>query len=377
MHFKIGVLHFGESITNSSNTLCKHLTIMGFLDNIVNKIDSFVNDLVGDDTDKTVNTEEVEVSESMIRRLQMKQQTERPTQSATTPQTRSTVQPHASFAPSAPPVPQNQEVRVQASQPKVSPSTQQDDNDEQIYDSKLENLINMALADGVLTEKEKQVLFRKAQASGIDLDEFEMVLEAKLYKRKQEQKDKEHAQAVALAQTQAAIHHQTAPAAQQKHAKYGDVNKCPGCGAMIETYSTHCPQCGFTFSNVEASATFTKLMRELDSVEANRKSLTMKEMMMGITDRTDDRKKSIISNFPIPTTKADILEFVTMGAPLAQKKGNFFTANHPDNAAHNALVGAWQDKLKQVVIKARLSMKEDKATIAEIENIVREAGVKI
>jgi uncharacterized tellurite resistance protein B-like protein len=47
-----------------------------------------------------------------------------------------------------------------------------------MYNEQLEKLIEMALLDGVLTEKEKQVLFKKAEALGIDLDEFEMVLEA-------------------------------------------------------------------------------------------------------------------------------------------------------------------------------------------------------
>ena len=53
-----------------------------------------------------------------------------------------------------------------------------------LYDTHLEKLINAALADGELTEKEKQILFKKAEALGIDLDEFEMVLEARLYERK-------------------------------------------------------------------------------------------------------------------------------------------------------------------------------------------------
>ena len=35
-----------------------------------------------------------------------------------------------------------------------------------LYNEKLEELIDAALADGVLTEKEKQVLFKKAQESG-------------------------------------------------------------------------------------------------------------------------------------------------------------------------------------------------------------------
>ena len=53
-----------------------------------------------------------------------------------------------------------------------------------MYNEQIEALISAALADGMLTEKEKQVLFKKAQTQGIDLDEFEMVLEARLYEKK-------------------------------------------------------------------------------------------------------------------------------------------------------------------------------------------------
>lgn len=49
-----------------------------------------------------------------------------------------------------------------------------------MYSEKLEELIRAALADGVLTDKEKKILFKRAQEEGIDLDEFEMVLSARV-----------------------------------------------------------------------------------------------------------------------------------------------------------------------------------------------------
>ena len=45
-----------------------------------------------------------------------------------------------------------------------------------MYSEELENLIEAALADGELTEKEKQILFKKAQGYGIDLDEFVRII---------------------------------------------------------------------------------------------------------------------------------------------------------------------------------------------------------
>ena len=59
-------------------------------------------------------------------------------------------------------------------------------NDNALYDAQLEKLIDLALMDGVLTDKERQILIKKATQLGIDPDEFEMVLDARLYARKQE-----------------------------------------------------------------------------------------------------------------------------------------------------------------------------------------------
>ena len=55
-----------------------------------------------------------------------------------------------------------------------------------MYNEKLEALITAALADGVLTDKEKNLLFKKAEAMGIDRDEFDLVLDGRLAKRKKE-----------------------------------------------------------------------------------------------------------------------------------------------------------------------------------------------
>ena len=58
-----------------------------------------------------------------------------------------------------------------------------------MYNEQIEALISAALADGMLTEKEKQILFKKAQAQGIDLDEFEMVLDARVFKMNTEREE--------------------------------------------------------------------------------------------------------------------------------------------------------------------------------------------
>lgn len=99
-----------------------------------------------------------------------------------------------------------------------------------MYNEKIEQLIKAALADGVLTEKEKQVLFKKAHELGIDLDEFEMVLDAKLYEAQEAEK-------------------QRRAKAAPKSDKYADVKKCPACGTIIPPNTKVCPGCGMVFSN--------------------------------------------------------------------------------------------------------------------------------
>ena len=44
----------------------------------------------------------------------------------------------------------------------------------------IEKLINMALADGQVTDKEREIILRKAEKLGLDVDEVEMYLEGRL-----------------------------------------------------------------------------------------------------------------------------------------------------------------------------------------------------
>jgi len=62
-----------------------------------------------------------------------------------------------------------------------------------MYNEQIEALISAALADGMLTEKEKKVLFKKAEEMGVDLDEFEMVLDARVFKMQNQAEEKNNA----------------------------------------------------------------------------------------------------------------------------------------------------------------------------------------
>ena len=223
---------------------------------------------------------------------------------------------------------------------------------EGIYGDYMEHLIDMALADGELTEKEKQVLFKKAEANGIDLDEFEMVLDARLFEKQKAMR---------------APQPQTAGAA-PKSDKYGDVKKCPTCGAMIESFSTRCPDCGYEFRNVEAVSSITALFNKLESLDVQKGG----GFFSAFKDESITMKKAqVIKTFPIPNTKEDLLEFLTMAVPLGKKKSYF-----SETGEMKWLTNAWHEKCVQVIMKARFSMKDDPKTLAEIENYAKELKIK-
>lgn len=270
-----------------------------------------------------------------------------------------------------------------------------------MYDAELEKLIEFALADGELTEKERQVLFRKAEAKGIDLDEFEMVLEGRLQQRQQEMQ-RQQQQVAAPAPTPVPT-----PATAQKSNKYGDVNKCPACGALIESFTACCPECGYEFRGLEANATIQKLFNLLDEVENNMHAREMERQRMAIEkknnktalgklmsdmddddDDDDDRideviikkKSEVIKMFPIPTTKDDILEFLSLAVPLARSQGmkSFFNpfSGGPDMEKIK-MRPVWKAKCEQIIMKARFSLKDDKQTLEMIREYANELNIKM
>ena len=184
-----------------------------------------------------------------------------------------------------------------------------------MYNEKLEALITAALADGVLTDKEKNLLFKKAEAMGIDRDEFELVLEGRLAKRKKEM-EAQAPQATKPAKKEGAIPQELddlikeyltdgiisakerqvllnkaqalglnvdevdlyIDAQQQKadQAVAAAVNKrrgktCPYCGSSIPELTDKCPNCGGNITP-EASNELEEIIEHLESALVNFKS---------------------------------------------------------------------------------------------------------
>jgi hypothetical protein len=232
-----------------------------------------------------------------------------------------------------------------------------------MYNDKIENLINFALADGELTEKEKQILFKKAEEEGIDLDEFEMVLNAKLHNKKQ------------------SMIEFVAPTTSPKSDKFGDVKKCPSCASLVQSFQIKCSYCGHEYRDIQANSSIQNLFKLLNAAENNRTNSTSSifeklQSVFGESD-VDKQKKEIISSYPIPTSKEDMIEFLALAIPKSKTVGNWFTKSDVDNKLPNEFANIWKSKCEQIIMKAKFSMKEDKKALEEIMHYARELGVKL
>lgn len=221
----------------------------------------------------------------------------------------------------------------------------------EIYSEKIRYLMDLALADGELTEKEKQILFKNAEMDGIDIDEFEMVLNAKLQEKQQRMKTaKEEIPIVAT----------------PKSDKFGDIRKCPACGALVSSFSAKCSDCGHEFSNVNVSKNVEKFFEKLDELEQQRIEITSTpdDIEYEQLKALDKRKEEMILSFPIPIQKSEIIEFLTHASSRIDEGLSKWN-------------NVWIKKVDQIYSKASFSMKDDKKTMEAMKALVDEAHAKV
>lgn len=123
-----------------------------------------------------------------------------------------------------------------------------------IIPEELNELIQEYLTDGVLTDKERQVILRKAEGMGLDRDEVDLYLDAQVQK----------------------IDQATDAAVRMRKGK-----TCPYCGVPIPQLTDKCPECG-QFITPEAN---TELQDIIDSLE---------EALVDLKSGTDVKKNQAI-----------------------------------------------------------------------------------
>lgn len=205
-----------------------------------------------------------------------------------------------------------------------------------MFSEELESVIEAALADGTLTAKEREVLHKRAASEGVDPDELDVVIEGRLAKMKREED-------------------WLRPAPPSD--KFGDVKKCPRCGEPVEPMAVKCSACGYEFRNVDALKSSQRLAEKLEAIEEAYRGKKIEQdagfgQKVDVTgSRVAREQVTAIKNFPVPTTKEDLLDF----AISMQSKWNSSTLS--DRLA--GLESAYKAKYDECVNKAQVLFPND------------------
>ena len=263
-----------------------------------------------------------------------------------------------------------------------------------MFSKELENLIQATLEDGVLEEYEKAALVKRAQIEGVDLTELEIYIQSILQRRKKELAKEEDAK-------QAEID-------KKKQEALGPV--CPKCHKQVPPMTLRC-DCGYEFTNNKNNSSVQLLFEKISKIQSqpliNTNSVTPE--YRGEMKQRTEQILSLIQLCPVPNTKEDIIEFLSLAISNSKLKGGmwgtisgrlkilsmvaaivflicfiiglflpgkddlggmllvgamlvFLIAGYggfacflsdQDTIRHNQIASAWRDKFEQVVIKGR------------------------
>lgn len=189
----------------------------------------------------------------------------------------------------------------------------------------IEKLIDLALSDGEITDKERSVILKKSEKLGEDPDEVEMILDGRFHESKKI-KTKE---------------------------KVGNIKVCPSCGESVKSFQLNCSSCGHELNSRKQSDTLFQFTNKISQLNRND------------FDWDDDYEKAVVDliiNTPIPSNFNEIYEM-----------GIFFANSINESNGYDARGKSYKSKTKECISKLKVSNSSDKninSLINELERIL-------
>ena len=210
-----------------------------------------------------------------------------------------------------------------------------------MYSAELEELIEAILADGTITEKERSVLHKRAIAEGIDPDELDVIIEGRLASRKNKMMPP-------IPDT--IFNEKNQQNEKSKSLKYGSIRKCPNCGAVVKPGMASCSICNYEFVNTEAVDSVKKLSDQIVEIE-RRYPVSDEEKKEGMSPRAS-AIVSVITTFPVPNTREDLLDFIVFTESKFLHMSN-------STASDVAIIKAYKAKYIECVERAKIYFNDD------------------
>lgn len=116
-----------------------------------------------------------------------------------------------------------------------------------------------------------------------------------------------------------------------KSTKFGDVRKCPVCGALVPALAVSCAECGYEFSGISASSSAQLLSKQISEIKekasARRSEVRRSDKYSSKVDKgqmfsseqialnqididTNQQLENVVLNFPIPNAKHDLFDLI-------------------------------------------------------------------
>lgn len=181
-----------------------------------------------------------------------------------------------------------------------------------MYAKEFEDLLKEYLTDGVISTQERQVLLKKAQKLGYDVDEVDLYIDAQLQKG-------------------------------------------------VKTTRTVAAESG---SNKTASDLLDRL------AEIDKQQIEHDKEHKGFFDDSefygDEIKARTIASWPIPNTKEDLIEFIGICKSNLELKDNF----------DEEIYAAWKAKAGQIIMKCRTMLKDDSEVMMYVDELDKKVNKK-
>ena len=164
----------------------------------------------------------------------------------------------------------------------------------QLIPEELDQLIQEYLTDGVLTDKERSVILKKAEGMGLDRDEIDLYLDAQVQK----------------------IDQATDAAARRQKGK-----TCPYCGGSIPQLADKCPHCGENIT-AQASKELQDIFKNLECALVDLKSGSDIKKSKATVERYARKAKMYYGSNPKVMKLLEEIETETINAEKKAKKEN-------------------------------------------------------
>jgi hypothetical protein len=217
----------------------------------------------------------------------------------------------------------------------------------------IEKLIDLAIADGQITDKERNVILKKAADFGVDSDEVEMVLDGKL--------------------------HQQEASKPKLREKVGYIKTCPACGASVKSFQFKCEDCGHEFIDDNHLEELDKMKIKISNVQHEYNELSFKQKLW-ITPLK--MEKDILDTYSIPKTKDALMSFILFASARTRPTLLQFTTGPGSTMYKNTFSqllasNPWFVKLEEALRTANLVFKADTEFQNKIQQISQEFKITL